>query len=101
VTLFRWSISSRLPVSNRPNLLIAATVVDAGQIKRDFRQFSSWYVMTPRNAAETGWFVGSYTWTPEAQNLPAKVRWELRQRLVLVTDEDSTEEDFPTQVLAW
>lgn len=86
---------------DRPNLLIAATTADAARVKREFRQFSSYYVMTPRSRGERGWLFGDYAWTPEAQNLPATVRWELRQRLVPATDEDSTEQPFPSQVVAW
>jgi hypothetical protein len=88
-------------MTDRPNLLIAATIVDATAVKREFGQFSSWHVMTPRNTAERGWLYADYVWTPKAQNLPAQTRWDLRQRLIPATDEDSNEEDFPSQVLAW
>lgn len=88
-------------MSERPNLLVAATIADAIAIKREFRQFTGWQVMTPRNQAEHGWLYGDYTWTPAAQELPARIRWDLRQRLVPSTDEKSEEKDFPTKVLSW
>jgi len=88
-------------MSERPNLLIAATLADAAEIRREFRQFSSWQIMTPRNGAGKGWIYGDYTWTPAAQELPARVRWDLRQRLASSIDEESEEKDFPTKVLAW
>lgn len=86
---------------DRPNLLVAATVADAAAIKRGFRQFSSWHVMTPRNIVGGGWLYGDYTWTPEAQRLPARIRWDLKQRLVSSIDEESEEKTFPTKVLTW
>lgn len=87
-------------IPERPNLLVAATVAEAAKIRREF-YFSSWHVMTPRNNAERGWVYGKYTWTPQAQKLPARVRWELRQRLAASIDEESEEKAFPTRVLAW
>lgn len=88
-------------MSERPNLLVAATLGDAGWIKREWRQFSTWQVMTPRNGTGPGWLYRHYTWTPQAQELPARVRWDLRQRLSVCIDEESEEKDFPTKVLAW
>lgn len=88
-------------MSDRPNLLVAATIADAAKVKREFRQLSSWHVMTPRNTAERGWTYGDYIWTLEAQKLPARIRWDLRQRLIPAIDEESQEKDFPTKVLAW
>lgn len=85
----------------RPSLLIAATIADATSVKRKFRQFSTWQVMTPRNETGRGWLYGRYIWTPEAQSLPATVRWTLRQRLKPAIDEHSEEQDFPTRVLSW
>ena len=86
---------------DRPNVLIAATIADADAIRREFRQFSSWHVMTPRNQAERGWLYGHYTWTPQAQTLSAQKKWDLRMRLAAAIDEKSGEKDFPTKVLAW
>ena len=88
-------------MSNRPKLLVAATVADAVKIKRDFWQFVGWHVMTPRNRAEDGWLYGEYTWTPEASKLPAQIRWDLRQRLRSSIDEGSQEKRFPVKVPSW
>ena len=88
-------------MSERPNLLVSATIADAIDIKREFLEFTNWHIMTPRNRTEHQWLYGDYVWTPEAQKLPAQVRWDLRQRLIHVIDEDSNEIDFPTRVLNW
>ncbi len=79
----------------RANLIVAATVADATRVKRAFPQFSSWQVMTPRNQTGRGWVYGKYVWTDEASELPAQVRWDLRQRLRPSIDEHSEEIDFP------
>lgn len=88
-------------MSERPNLLIAATLADAADIRREFREFSSWQIMTPRNGAGSGWLYGKICWTPQAQSLPARTRWDLRQRLRPAIDDDTDEQDFPTRVLSW
>lgn len=88
-------------MDDRASLMIAATVADATRVKRSWRQFSSFHVMTPRTSGGCGFLVGRYVWTPEALELPASTRWDLRVSLATVIDEDSEEESFPDQVMAW
>lgn len=83
----------------RPNVLIAATMADAREVKRMFTGLSSWHVMTPRNNAERGWLYANYVWTPEAQELPAQKKWDLRMRLGAAIDEQSDELDFPIELM--
>lgn len=80
---------------NRPDMLIAATINDAKLVKKVYPQYSSWHVMTPRSYGERGWKISQYTWTVLAQDLPARTRWELRQRLATCIDEHSEEQPFP------
>ena len=87
--------------ADRPSLIIAATVADATRVKAEFRDFSRYHVMTPRNTGERVFIYGTYIWTPMAERLPARVRWDLRQRLFFAIDEFSEQQPFPSSVLAW
>ena len=84
----------------RVNLIVAASDWDAELIKDGWPQFRHHQVVTPQKSL-SGFYVGEYVWTPDAQKLRASERLRLRGVLAPLLDEHSVEEVFPSTLLSW
>lgn len=87
-------------MTDRVNLLIAESRVDADQVISRFPQFFHHAVMTPW-IIPNDVVVGEYVWSPRAQSLPARVRMRIRGELSSMIDGSSVEEIFPDTLLSW
>lgn len=87
-------------MSNRYNLMVAATKNEGDNYREMYPQFRGHLVLTPRTEIPDG-RVDTYVWTPDASNLPASVRLRLRGKMAPHIDEQSMEEEFPATLLSW
>lgn len=86
----------------RVGVLVATDYVDADRVKKKYPQFRFHVAVTPKSIAPKGDFVISeYVWTPNASSLPARTRLALRGKIAHLIDEDSMEEEFPSNLLSW
>jgi hypothetical protein len=77
------------------DVLVAADTAEASRIKRANPSLRQHLVLTPRSRTRLrGCVVGTYTWTPDAQKLPARVRMELKTVLMPSLAEEHCEIPF-------
>ena len=98
-TEFRSLEGSRMAL--RVGVIVATDYVDADHIKANYPQFRFHVTVTPRSSAPKDFVISEYVWTPLASQLPARTRLALRGKLAPLIDEDSMEEEFPSNLLSW
>lgn len=65
------------------DVLVAADTAEASRLKRANPGLRQHLVLTPRSRTRLrGCVVGTYTWTPDAKKLSARVRMELKATLM-------------------
>lgn len=85
----------------RVGVIVATDYADADHVKANYPQFRFYVTVTPRSAVPKDFVISEYVWTPLAGQLPARVRLALRGKIAHLIDEDSMEEEFPSNLLSW
>lgn len=85
----------------RVSVMMAADYRDADWVKKRYPQFRFHVTVTPKTARMKDFIVSEYVWTPNASALPARIRMTLRGKIAHLIDENSMEEEFPSNLLSW
>ena len=88
------------PLPKKMRVMVAASLMDAEIVKDHFPEYHFYAVLTPGHLL-SGFIVSNYVWTPDASELPASVRLQLRGMLAPLIGPDSVEEEFSSTLSSW
>lgn len=88
------------PPPRKMRVMIAASLADAEIVKEHCPEYHFYAVLTPGHPV-SGFIVSDYVWTPDASELPASVRLQLRGMLAPLIGPESLEEEFASTLSSW